>query len=58
MSVNTRRQGRDMMSIDVVDDGNGIDPADRDPIFDPFFSTRVASGGSGLGLSVARGEEL
>ncbi len=52
--VSTRRLG-DVMSIEVVDDGDGIALADQDQVFDPFFTTRLGSGGSGLGLSVAQG---
>jgi len=52
--VSTRRNG-DEMSIEVADDGIGVWPADRDHVFEPFFTTRLESGGSGLGLSVAEG---
>lgn len=44
--------------IIVTDDGSGIDPAIRDRIFDPFFSTKdpeTGRGGTGLGLSVSLG---
>ena len=37
--------------ISVADDGPGIGEADRERIFDPFFSTRDS--GTGLGLSIA-----
>ncbi len=36
----------------VRDRGEGIDEADREKIFEPFYTTRVR--GTGLGLSVAR----
>lgn len=39
----------------VADDGRGI-PQDALPeVFDPFYTTRIRDGGSGLGLSVAHG---
>lgn len=39
------------VSIKVEDKGEGIQPAHRDRIFDPFFSTKA--GGVGLGLALA-----
>jgi two-component system, NtrC family, nitrogen regulation sensor histidine kinase NtrY len=37
-------------SIEVSDNGIGIDPRDQDRVFEPYFSRKV--GGSGLGLSI------
>lgn len=36
----------------VRDTGHGIDPAIRDRIFDPYFTTKPGGEGSGLGLSI------
>lgn len=40
--------------VSVRDNGRGIPDAIRDKLFDPFFSTRTAEGGTGLGLAVVR----
>ncbi len=46
---------REYACIDVTDRGIGI-PADMiTKVFQPFFSTKSADGGTGLGLSVAQG---
>ena len=47
----TGRPMREVIRIEISDDGPGIDPADLHYIFAPFFSR---SGGSGLGLALAK----
>ncbi len=43
------------IQIEVRDDGCGIEPDAVEHIFDPFHTTRLKEGGTGLGLSVAHG---
>ncbi len=45
----------DSVRISVVDDGVGMAPEVLRRAFEPFFTTRRAGHGMGLGLSVARG---
>ena len=43
------------LSIDISDQGPGINDDIRDKIFDPFFSTKAEGEGCGLGLSISLG---
>ena len=40
--------------IALADNGLGIPEADRERVFDPFFTSKRSDGGSGLGLPIAR----
>ena len=42
-----------MVVLTVTDDGVGMSEHTRSHAFDPFFTTRLGQGGSGLGLSVS-----
>jgi signal transduction histidine kinase len=46
---------REHACIEVSDQGTGMSPETLAKVFRPFFSTRGAEGGTGLGLSVAQG---
>ena len=54
VTVSVRREDRTAI-VEIVDEGHGIPQADRRRVFDPFYTTRVEQGGTGLGLSVAEG---
>ncbi len=41
--------------IDVADNGQGIAPEHLERIYDPFFTTKAARKGTGLGLAVTYG---
>jgi signal transduction histidine kinase len=48
------RAGEHDVAISITDTGPGIEAADRERVFEPFFTTRADTGGTGLGLAVAR----
>jgi two-component system, OmpR family, sensor histidine kinase KdpD len=58
VSVHVRRSGQRVI-VQVVDQGPGIAPADRDRIFEPFYRASRPGvdqwTGSGLGLAIAKG---
>jgi C4-dicarboxylate-specific signal transduction histidine kinase len=43
-----------MVCIEIEDNGGGVNPADEDKIFNPFFSTKEPGKGTGLGLSICK----
>lgn len=50
IGIDTPRSG--WVSISVRDYGRGIPKPSLGKVFDPFFTTRLGQGGSGLGLSI------
>jgi len=50
--IDVRADGDDFVCLDVRDEGRGIAPQYLDRVFDPFFTTRLGHGGSGLGLHI------
>lgn len=65
LAENSLRHGADRLTVSanaqddalillVIDNGQGVLPTNRDKIFTPFFTTRRACGGTGLGLEICR----
>jgi len=48
----TQAPMHDYRQLDIIDDGPGVDPEQRNQLFEPFFTT--ANQGTGLGLYIAR----
>ena len=55
--ITARRAGRtgELVRVEFYDNGVGIKREDLSKVFDPFFTTRRETGGTGLGLSVSFG---
>ena len=46
------KNGNNLLCLEVIDQGHGIEPEIMDAIFEPFYSTR--ENGTGLGLAIVR----
>ena len=53
IALRSRRAGSERIEVSITDDGCGIHPQDMARIFQPFFSTKPAGKGTGLGLALA-----
>ena len=55
--ISARRAGEngEVVRVEFYDNGVGIKHEDLNKVFDPFFTTRRETGGTGLGLSVSFG---
>ncbi|HYO57704.1 ATP-binding protein [Archangium sp.] len=53
VKVSTAREGGDVV-VSIIDNGVGIKPEHMDRLFQPFFSTRDAGEGTGLGLALCQ----
>jgi PAS domain S-box-containing protein len=53
VQIECEQEADDMLLVYVTDNGMGIPESVRPKVFDPFFTTRLGQGGSGLGLHIA-----
>ncbi|MHA4868505.1 sensor histidine kinase [Duganella sp. PWIR1] len=53
ITLQARMAGADRVTISVSDHGKGIAPELHSHVFEPFYTTRLGQGGSGLGLHIA-----
>ena len=44
--------GTTTVTLQISDNGRGIAPETLEKMFQPFFSTRIGQGGTGLGMSI------
>lgn len=51
--ISAKRRGDNLVHIEIQDNGRGIPAEHLDVIFNPFFTTKLGQGGSGLGLNIA-----
>ena len=53
ITLRTVREG-DFVRVFIIDNGTGIPPEVLPHIFEPFYTTKQAGDGSGLGLDIAQ----
>jgi PAS domain S-box-containing protein len=52
LDIKTRRQGEEMIQVEVCDRGKGIGDGDLERVCEPFFTTKPE--GMGMGLAISR----
>jgi signal transduction histidine kinase len=52
LAISARREGRDLVVLQLKDNGIGMTDVVLHKIFDPFFTTKMGQGGSGLGMNI------
>ncbi|HEU4844196.1 MAG TPA: CHASE domain-containing protein [Burkholderiaceae bacterium] len=52
VTISARRQGGREAVLRFCDNGKGMSERTRHQVFDPFFTTRLGQGGSGLGMNI------
>ncbi|TFW16303.1 CHASE domain-containing protein [Duganella callida] len=50
--ISARREGADLVQVQIRDNGVGMGEVVLHKIFDPFFTTKMGQGGSGLGMNI------
>ena len=53
VTIDVRQKG-DQVALKITDNGPGISPANRENIFNAFYTTKRLEGGTGLGLKIIR----
>ena len=54
ISASVRKGGQDILSIEVRDNGCGMEPEVKRKLFRPFFTSHSAGDGTGLGLYITK----
>jgi signal transduction histidine kinase len=52
LTISARREGDDLVVLQLKDNGVGMNDVVLHKIFDPFFTTKMGHGGSGLGMNI------
>ena len=52
LEIYARREGADLVMLQMKDNGIGMTDVVLHKIFDPFFTTKMGQGGSGLGMNI------